>query len=128
MNNFWDAANLDGVHDMFFEHLSSAVDQHNKSLDKPEVAARPTVRREALSPACVFQAVHEPFVFVRAEPSTRARALGTLRPTSREQCCVLADVEWDGWVRTAEPYANGEHGWLLADGSRLGLGQLVRRL
>ena len=35
---------------------------------------------------------------------------------------IEVDQEWDGWVRTAEPFEKGKHGWMLLDGTRLGKG------
>ena len=45
-------------------------------------------------------------------------------------CYVLAMLlaPWDGWLRTAEPFERGQHGWLLEDGSKLGLGQLMAKV
>lgn len=61
--------------------------------------------------------MHSPFVYVRELPETSARRLGYKWPG---EVIVVSD-ERDGWLKLAH-----EDGWMLRDGSALGLGELLR--
>ena len=137
MCNFWDGENIDGLHDCFYEQAARALDsikrRHGagassgrstsaKSKAAPLVAASAaSAPRELPGAPVAYTALHRPWVYLRASPSTAAEMVAIVRP-GRE---VLCSVEHDGWLRTAQPVSKGQHGWLLVDGAKLGLGLLV---
>ena len=129
MCNFWDRANLFGLQDMYFGQIATCLDAQKRSeADTPQHAARSSAREEKLEPPITYRAVHTPFVFVRAEPWTAAPMLGILRPTSKDRGMVKMGVRKDGWLRTAEPFDKGKYGWVLEDGTCVGLGILLERV
>ena len=129
MNNFWDRANLFGLHDMFYDQVARASDALRREAPGwREVAASPDAPTSLLKPPAEYRAVHAPFVYVRSAPSNAAPVLGILRPRSRDLCSLSIGTVKDGWLCTAEPFERGQHGWLLEDGSKLGLGQLMAKV
>eukprot|EP00962_Isochrysis_galbana_P028793 scaffold9128_cov126-Isochrysis_galbana.AAC.7 len=81
-------------------------------------AAPPAVLSPGAAPL-FFVVAHAPLVFVREAPDGDSRKLGYKWRGER-----LAVAEVRGlWVRLAD-----EEGWMMHDGSGLGLGQLLRRL
>ena len=80
-----------------------------------------------LAAATTYRVAHEPFVFVRAAPSTDAEVVSM----ADVGACLTVDAECRGWVRTAAlPCALPDSklrtgGWVLVDGAALGLGVLL---
>ena len=68
-----------------------------------------------------FVVCHSPCVFVRALPSANSEKLGS--KIWGDDFLVHSDEHDDGWLKLA-----GEDGWVLRDGRRLGLGDLLRPL
>lgn len=69
-----------------------------------------------------FQVMHK-YVNVRATPDIAARILAMHFAGE----VVVTDNEQHGWVRPVQPYGSAA-GWLLIDGHKIGLGQLLHRL
>ena len=130
MCNFWDRTNLFGLHDMFYEHLARGIDtaRREQGVGPKVLVADMNATRVTHNPPIEYQTMHSPFVYVRDLPRTDANVLGVLRPSSKDRCIVTIDLEVDGWLRTAEPFDKGQHGWLLAHGGKLGLGVLMQKV
>lgn len=123
MCNFWDSINMYGLEEMVYDQISRALDsaRRDSSSDAPHVSTRPDAVPRMLSPPVTYLAINRPWIYLRAEPSTRAPSLGILRPGQE----FVAGVECDGWVRSAEPVEKGKYGWALLDGKPLKLGPLM---
>ena len=78
----------------------------NEALDVSEPCA--AMRR--------WRVVHSPYVYIREGRDTQSHRLGYKWPGE----LVLCSGEVDGWLKLAE-----EDGWMLRDGSALGLGALL---
>ena len=131
MCNFWDGANIDGLRDCFCDVTARAFDQARRTAiadakrdGKPtplkSAAAAPHAPTRALAPPATYRVVHSPFVYVREEPSTDA----PLVTVARHGVLLTVDAERDGWLRTVGLQA----GWVLEEGSALGLGALLTRV
>ena len=139
MCNFYDLANVKGLQESFVEGVAKAFDgskreQRAKALaggtpppalaaSHPVVAASAEAPFVAFASAVSYRAVHAPWVYVRAEPDTQAELLGILHPGHH---AAMGGTR-GGWLRTAEPFARGRHGWALLDGTPLGLKALMTR-
>ena len=133
MCNFWDHANVHGLHDTFYLQVARALDRTRREArtsPKPGNAVPPVAEVspsepiQTLTPPLTYLAAHKPFVFVREAPSTAAPMLGILRTAQP----FLAGAVQGGWLRSAEPFDKGRYGWALEDGSSLGgLGRLMIR-
>lgn len=133
MCNFWDHANVHGLHDTFYLQVARAIDRTRREArtsPKPGNAVPPVAEVSpsepirTLTPPLTYLAAHKPFVFVREAPSTAAPMLGILRTAQP----FLAGAVQGGWLRSAEPFDKGRYGWALEDGSSLGgLGRLMIR-
>lgn len=129
MNNFWDATNIFGLHDSFFDQVARAVDESKKHAGTQVVHAAPKgARGVTLDPPVAYRCVNKPFVFVRSEPSTASKVVGILRPSSKDYCILRVGLTLDGWLRSAEPFDRGSYGWVLEDGRPLGLPLLMERM
>ena len=125
MCNFYDGANLTGLRDSFYDSVGRIFDEARRSqAERKTAAADARVPPRRIEPAATYRAVHTPWVYLRASPDTEAEYVGVLPPNKE----VLMGVEHDGWVRTAEPFAKGRHGWALVDGAPLGYKALLRRV
>ena len=91
----------------------SASSESSSSSGITESSSSSGVRR--------FVVCHSPCVFVRAQPSAGSAKLGS--KIYGEDFLVHSDERDDGWLKLA-----GEDGWVLRDGRRLGLGELLRPL
>eukprot|EP00966_Prymnesium_polylepis_P158443 3662604-Prymnesium_polylepis.1 len=69
----------------------------------------------------VWTVVHHSRVFVRDRPSRSAERLWTVAPGELVE--AVADSRAQGWVRLVD-----SGGWVLIDGSTLGLGRLLKRV
>lgn len=122
MCNFWSRRNMRGLEDCFLAEFAKALDLSKQSNPKTKHdEARDSQPSEAQT--ATYRIVSRPFVFVRDRPSTRAAYLGILRTGSS----FTSSLTHDGWLRTAEPYQRGRHGWVLGDGAKVGLGILVQK-
>jgi len=135
MCNFWDEANLFGLHDCFYDQAARAMDGARKkaALDfKAGVpgakSPSPTIAADLKAPLLPFEkpvqyaVVHSPWVYLRIDPSTDAEIVGVVRPGK----ILHMSHRLDGWLRTATPVHKGYHGWALETGKQLGLGVLLR--
>ena len=124
MCNFWDKANMRGLEDCFLSEISRVIDTSRREQQGTQhTEASEQQAPQPLLPPVRYEVVHKPFVFVRDRPSTLGGQLGFLRKGD----AFIAGVEHDGWVRTAEPFLKGQHGWTLVHGARLGLGPLLQK-
>eukprot|EP00656_Telonema_subtile_P016883 TRINITY_DN18955_c0_g1_i1.p1 TRINITY_DN18955_c0_g1~~TRINITY_DN18955_c0_g1_i1.p1 ORF type:complete len:334 (+),score=62.36 TRINITY_DN18955_c0_g1_i1:100-1101(+) len=100
------------------EELQLYFDSDGSQL--PALSGSKTTRSHALKPGqSLWRVVHAPRVVLRAERGRSSRMVGS-KAVGEE---VIADLELDGWVRTAE----SAH-WLLVDGAEVGLGPLLERV
>lgn len=83
-----------------------------KKREEKKVPAIPTTRMTNK-----VRVAHSPHVYVRAAPNLRAPAIGVKSVGD----VVRVSEEVNGWLRLAD-----EKGWMLRDGSTLGLGALVQ--
>ena len=136
MCNFWDEANLFGLHDCFYDQAARALDSARKQAIADHAAGKPlapgsklppTVRanvdegvRELKEPV-EYVVTHGPWIYLRSEPTTDAEVLAISRPGKR----LRMSHSLDGWLRTAEPVHKDKHGWALEVGAKLGLGVLL---
>ena len=129
MCNFWDRMNLYGLHDSFFDQVARVVDSTKKQGgNQVQLVARADAHSEVFDPPRLYRCIFKPFVYVRDEPSTTANMIGILRPSSKDYGVLRVDRALDGWLRTAEPFDRGSHGWVLEDGKAAGLPLLMERL
>eukprot|EP00966_Prymnesium_polylepis_P104129 2411203-Prymnesium_polylepis.1 len=103
MCNFWDHANLKGLHHMMRQGL------------------KPLAPTTSLAVVRAYRVVHAPYVYLRAGPSQEHKVLGVAQQGTRLQM----DAESNGWYRTRAVVADGEQGWVLLDGAKIGLGVLL---
>ena len=135
MCNFWDDANLHGLHDCFYDQAARSLDSTRKKVIDDHRGGRPTGTCK-IPPTVVadpaaslvqfphpreYVVVNRPWVYLREQPTTDAGMLAIRRPGT----VVTFSAELDGWLRTAETVSKGRHGWALEDGAKLGLGVLL---
>jgi chloride channel 7 len=130
MCNFWDAANVRAVEDLFLETVARTLDHKRRQnaadvVDGrdviPSATAAASSSMQMLAEECAFRVVHKPFVYIREPPCTNAPMLGIPRPGA----IIRADAERDGWLRLAKTWKGGKRGWVLRHGWSLGLGPLL---
>ncbi|KAL1514816.1 hypothetical protein AB1Y20_003901 [Prymnesium parvum] len=104
MCNFWDQANVKGLHRMLLKDL------------KPQPCVEKLANRR------VYSVAHRPYVYIREGPSRTQRALGVAAYGTR----VEVDQECAGWLHIcSSSAADGVQGWVMLDGASTGLGRLL---
>lgn len=112
MCNFWDAANVRAVEDLFLENVARTLDDKRRQdaadfVDGrgpiPSAAAATSSKVRTLAEQRAFRVVHKPFVYIREAPCTDAGMLGIARPGT----IIHADAERDGWLRLKRVFQHG---------------------
>ena len=82
---------------------------------------RPQAPTSPLAATRAYRVVHSPFVYYRSGPSQDGSVLGVAPHGTR----IEVDAECGGWLRSTAIVADGQKGWVLLDGSKVGLGTLL---
>lgn len=136
MCNFWDDANMFGLHDCFYDQTARALDASRKDILEQHRAGKPLRAGTKVPPTVTadldaglrqfdapvqYAVTHAPWIYLRAEPSTDAEVVAVSRPGK----ILWMSHALDGWLRTADPVHQQQYGWALEAGTQLGLGVLL---
>ena len=77
MCNFWDRANLSGLHGYFANSVAKTFDSARRGTSAAVAGAAEGSVTETFGSPVAYRVVHRPFVYVRSAPSMDAPMLGT---------------------------------------------------